>query len=185
MIKSNNTNSKKDKKFVFGYEESYGCLIGDFVRDKDAVQASLMFCEAADYKKQGKTLIDVLTEIFEKYGYYDDSLISVILQGEEGIKKIANILEDLRNNPIKEMDFVRVKKITDFKNPPEGFIKSNVLLYEFEDGSFVAVRQSGTEPKCKFYFCICRNTYNESLTKARKFEEIFVKGWIRNEGFRF
>lgn len=165
---------KKDKKFVFGYEESYGCLVGDFVRDKDAVQASLMFCEAADYyKKQGKNLMDVLNEIFEKYGYYNDSLVSITLQGEEGSKKIANILESLRNNPIKEIAGVEVKKITDFKNPPEGFIKSNVLLYEFEDGSFVAVRPSGTEPKCKFYFCVCGNSYNEAHSKAKAFKEIY------------
>lgn len=165
---------KKDKKFVFGYEESYGCLVGDFVRDKDAVQASLMFCEAADYyKKQGKNLIDVLNDIFEKYGYYDDSLVSITLQGEEGSKKIANILESLRNTPIKEIAGVKVKKITDFKNPPEGFIKSNVLLYEFEDGSFVAIRPSGTEPKCKFYFCVCGNSCNEAYSKAKVFKEIY------------
>lgn len=163
-----------DKKFVFGYEESYGCLIGDFVRDKDAIQASLMFCEAADYyKKQGKTLIDVLNDIFEKYGYYDDSLISVTLQGEEGTKKISNILEDLRNNPIKEIAGIKVKKFTDFKNPPKDFIKSNVLIYEFEDGSFVAVRPSGTEPKCKFYYCICGDTYNGAHEKALEFKEIY------------
>jgi phosphoglucomutase len=165
-----------DKKFVFGYEESYGCLIGDFVRDKDAVQASLMFCEAADYyKKQGKTLIDVLNEIFEKYGYYDDSLTSVTLQGEEGTKKIAKILEDLRNNPIKEIAGIKVKKITDFKNPPKGFIKSNVLLYEFEDGGFVAVRPSGTEPKCKFYFCICGETEEIAKTKALNIKRGFIE----------
>lgn len=166
--------NKKDKKFVFGYEESYGCLIGDFVRDKDAVQASLLFCEAADYyKKQGKNLVDVLNDIFEKYGYYDDSLISVTLKGEEGSKKIANILERLRNNPIKEIAGVKVRKITDFKNPPKGFTKSDVLLYEFNDGSFVAVRPSGTEPKCKFYFCICGNSGSEVLYKANKFKENF------------
>lgn len=163
-----------DKKFVFGYEESYGCLIGDFVRDKDAVQASLMFCEAADYyKKQGLNLIDVLNKIFGEYGFYEDSLTSVTLKGEDGAKKIAKILEDLRNNPIEEIAGVRVKKITDYENPPEGFIKSNVLHYEFEDGSFVAVRPSGTEPKCKLYYCICGKTEKEAKQKMSEFKKKF------------
>ena len=163
-----------DKKFVFGYEESYGCLIGDFVRDKDAVQASLMFCEAADYyKKQGKTLIDVLNEIFEKYGYFLDSLTSVTLSGEDGAKKIAGILENLRNNPVREAAGSKVVKITDFNTPKEGFVKSNVLHYEFEDGSFVAVRPSGTEPKCKFYYCVRSDTEQNAKKKLEEFKRIF------------
>lgn len=167
---------KGDKKFIFGYEESYGCLIGDFVRDKDAVQASLMFCEAANYyKKQDKNLIDVLNEIFEKYGYYDDILISVTLQGEEGSKKIVNILEDLRNNPIKEISGISLKGFVDFMNPPKGFIKSNVLLYEFADSSFVAIRPSGTEPKCKFYYCIYGASKIETELKFTEFKKTFQK----------
>lgn len=163
-----------DKKFVFGYEESYGCLIGDFVRDKDAVQASLMFCEAADYyKKQGKTLIDVLNEIFSKYGYFLDSLTSVTLRGEDGAKKIAAILENLRNNPVREAAGSRVKEITDFNLPKPGFVKSNVLLYEFEDGSFAAVRPSGTEPKCKFYYCVRSDSEQSAQKKLREFKRIF------------
>ena len=163
-----------DKQFVFGYEESYGCLIGDFVRDKDAVQASLMFCEAADYyKQQGKTLVDVLEEIFQTYGYFYDSLTSVTLKSAEGEKEIRGILERLRKEPIKEVGGCQVKEIIDFLNPPKGFIASNVLLYQFEDGSFVAVRPSGTEPKCKFYYCACAATEAEAETKVAVFKRVF------------
>ena len=163
-----------DKQFVFGYEESYGCLIGDFVRDKDAVQASLMFCEAADYyKKQGKTLINVLNEIYEKYGYFLDSLTSITLKGEDGAKKIAGILENLRKHPINKIGNVMVEQITDYNNPPEGFVKSNVLHYQFEDGSFVAVRPSGTEPKCKFYYCVFAEGIKAAESKLEIFKSVF------------
>ncbi len=162
------------KKFVFGYEESYGCLIGDFVRDKDAVQASLMFCEAADYyKKQGKTLIDVLNEIYEKYGYFADNLVSVTLKGAEGAKRINEIMEELRADKVSSIAGYPIKEIVDFKNPPEGFISSNVLLYNFTDGSFAAVRPSGTEPKCKFYYCIREENKAAAEEKMAKIKEYF------------
>lgn len=163
-----------DKKFVFGYEESYGCLIGDFVRDKDAVQASLMFCEAADYyKKQGKTLVDVLEDIFGQYGYFADALTSVTLKGAEGAKQIRGIMDRLRENPIREIDGCIVTEIVDFSKPPEGFEPANVLLYQFEDGSFVAVRPSGTEPKCKFYYCARGEGQAGAEAKVRAFQKVF------------
>ena len=144
-----------DKTFVFGYEESNGCLIGDFVRDKDGVQASLMMCEAADYyKKQGKTLLDVLNDIYEKYGEYKDLLYSVTMKGEDGGKKIAQIMARLRSQKIDEIAGLRVKTVTDFKNDVTDLPKTDLMLYSFEDGGFVAVRPSGTEPKCKFYYCV-------------------------------
>ncbi|MBQ9769255.1 MAG: phospho-sugar mutase [Clostridia bacterium] len=162
------------KKFVFGYEESYGCLIGDFVRDKDAVQASLMFCEAADYyKKQGKTLIDVLNEIYEKYGYFADNLVSVTLKGAEGAKQIAKIMDDLRATKPDAIAGYPIKEVVDFTAPPEGFISSNVLLYNFADGSFAAVRPSGTEPKCKFYYCICAENKDAAEAKMAAVKEYF------------
>ena len=165
---------KGDKKFVFGYEESYGCLIGDFVRDKDAVQASLMFCEAADYyKSRGKTLIDVLNEIYAKYGYFLDTLTSLTLKGEDGAKQISAILEKLRNNPPKDAGGVKIVRVTDYNNPPCGFVKSNVLHYEFEDGSFVAVRPSGTEPKCKFYYCVRAADANGAKAKLAAFKAVY------------
>lgn len=167
-------NAIGDKKFLFGYEESYGCLIGEFVRDKDAVQASLMFCEAADYyKKQGKNLIDVLNEIFEKYGYFVDSLTSITLKGEDGAKRIGQIIENMRNTPVTEVAGVKVREFIDFLNPPEGFLASNVLLYNFCDGSFVALRPSGTEPKCKVYYCICGKDKAEAEAKSLRFKEFF------------
>ncbi len=145
-----------DKTFLFGYEESYGCLIGDFVRDKDAVQAALILCEAADYyKKQGKTLLDVLNDIYSSYGVYTDYLSSVTLKGESGAQRIAAIMADLRAHPVKEIAGLSIQEIIDFKEPPQGVPASDVLLYRFENGSFVAVRPSGTEPKCKFYYCVC------------------------------
>jgi phosphoglucomutase len=163
-----------DKKFVFGYEESYGCLISDFVRDKDAVQASLMFCEAADYyKKQGKNLFDVLNEIYDKYGYFDDNLVSVTLKGADGAKQIAKIMEDLRADSISEIGGMKLKDRVDFLTPPEGFISSNVLLYNFEDGGFIAVRPSGTEPKCKFYFCIRGKDKAETTVKMAACKKYF------------
>lgn len=133
-----------------------------------------MFCEATDYyKKQGKTLIDVLEEIFQTYGYFYDSLTSVTRKGAEGAKQIQEILERLRKDPVKEIAGCRVKKVIDFLTPPEGFIASNVLLYQFEDGSFVAVRPSGTEPKCKFYYCACATTKADAEAKALLFKQVF------------
>lgn len=168
-------NAKGDKKFVFGFEESYGCLIGDFVRDKDAVQASLMFCEAADYfKKQSMTLIDVLNDLFDRYGFYIDTQTSVTLKGADGAEKIAAILSDLRANPPAEVDGIKVTGVEDYLlYPPEGFVKSNVLRYNFEDGSFVAVRPSGTEPKCKVYYCICGKDKVDAEQKLVKYKQVF------------
>ncbi len=168
-------NAKGDKKFFFGYEESYGCLIGDFVRDKDAVQASLMFCEAADYfKKQNLTLIDVLEMLFEKFGYYLDTQCSVTLKGADGAKKIKAILNDLRENPPTNVNGIKIIKAEDFLlNPPKGFVKSDVLRYDFEDGSFVAVRPSGTEPKCKVYYCICGKDLKEAEEKLLEYRKVF------------
>ena len=147
-----------DKSFVFGYEESYGCLIADFVRDKDAVQASLMLCEcAAYYKQKGMTLIDALEALYKKYGYYLDVVDSFTFKGLEGEKKIKSIVEELRNDPPAEVNGIKVACLEDFTSEEmmkKGFPKSNVLKFIFEDGCWVAVRPSGTEPKCKFYFCI-------------------------------
>ncbi len=168
-------NTLCDKKYVFGYEESYGCLIGDFARDKDAVQASLMICEAAAYyKKQGKTLIDVLEDIFKNLGYYVDTQSSAYFKGIDGNEKMSAVLTSYRQNPPSEVAGVKVASIDDFLlNPPEDFVPSNVLRFNFEDGSFVAVRPSGTEPKCKVYYCIAGKTKPEAEEKLLKFKEFF------------
>ena len=168
-------NKAGDKKYVFGYEESYGCLIGDFARDKDAVQASLMICEAAAYyKKQGKNLIDVLDDIFAAHGYYVDTQSSTYFKGIDGNEKMAAVLTAYRNDPPSEVAGVKVESIDDFLlSPPEDFVPSNVLRFNFADGSFVAIRPSGTEPKCKVYYCICGETKAAAEEKLLKFKEYF------------
>ncbi|WP_368997005.1 phospho-sugar mutase [Caldifermentibacillus hisashii] len=160
--------------FLFGYEESYGYLIGDFVRDKDAVQATIFAAEvAAFYKAQEKSLYDALMEIFEKYGYYKEALSSLTLKGKDGAEQIANILEEFRSNPPKEIAGIRVTAVEDYKASirkqlsngklnPISLPKSNVLKYFLEDGSWFCVRPSGTEPKCKFYFAVKGSSLNES-----------------------
>lgn len=160
--------------FLFGYEESYGYLMGDFVRDKDAVQAAIFAAEvAAYYKAQGKSLYDALMEIFEKYSYYKEALSSLTLKGKDGAEQIANILEEFRSNPPKEIAGIRVTAVEDYKASirkqlsngklnPISLPKSNVLKYFLEDGSWFCVRPSGTEPKCKFYFAVKGSSLNES-----------------------
>ena len=148
-----------DYGFVFGYEESYGCLISDFVRDKDGVQASLMLCEAAAYyKNYGLSLIDVLEAIHNKYGYYLDSQSNFYFHGLDGKAKIAALTAGLRANSPAEVGGVKVVKVEDYLSDEmqsAGFPASDVLRFIFEDGCWVAVRPSGTEPKCKFYYCVC------------------------------
>ena len=169
----------KDKNFVFGYEESYGCLAADFVRDKDAVQASLMLCEcAAYYKEKGMTLCDALNALYEKHGYYIDSVDSFTFKGIDGAEKISSLVEGLRKTPPKEIDGIPVVKVEDYTSEEmisQGFPKSNVLRFLFNDRSWVAVRPSGTEPKCKFYFCICDKTKDDANKKLKKFKDVFEK----------
>jgi phosphoglucomutase len=168
-------NKLGDKNYVFGYEESYGCLIGDFARDKDAVQASLMFCEAADYyKKQGKTLYDVLEELFDTHGYFLDTQSSTFFRGIDGADRMNALLDDMRKNPIKEAAGIKVESVEDFLlAPPEGFVPSNVLRYNLEDGSFVAIRPSGTEPKCKVYYCVRGENKANAEEKLVTLKQIF------------
>ncbi len=168
-------NALRDKKYVFGYEESYGCLIGDFARDKDAVQASLMFCEAADYyKKQGKTLIDVLNDLFDKHGYYLDTQSSTFFRGIDGNERMNALLDDMRKNPPREVGGIKICETQDFLlNPPENFVPANVLRFNFEDGSFVAIRPSGTEPKCKVYYCVRGEDKADAEIKLSVFKQVF------------
>ncbi len=167
-----------DKSFVFGYEESYGCLIADFARDKDAVQASLMLCEAAAfYKEQGKSLLDVLDELFAEHGFFLDSIDNFAFKGLDGNQKMAALMDSLRNNPPKEVDGVAVVKVQDFLSEQmkaEGFPPSNVLKFIFADGGWVAARPSGTEPKCKFYYCMVGADETEAKAKLAKARDTFV-----------
>lgn len=163
---------KGDLEFVFGYEESYGYLIGDFVRDKDAVQSSLMIAEAACfYHEQGKTLYDVLMDIYERYGYYEDAQTSVVLTGKDGAEQIKNIMTRLRNSELNEIAGINVVSTEDFLNM-EGFPKSNVLKYSLEDGSWAAVRPSGTEPKCKYYYSIVGKDKTEAIKKLDNIKNV-------------
>ncbi len=167
------------KKFVFGYEESYGCLIADFVRDKDAVQASLMLCEsAAYYLAEGKTLVDVLNMLYETYGYYLDALDNFVFKGLGGTEKISELVNSLRKDPPAVVGGVKILKLEDYESDEmiaAGFPKSNVLRFLMEDGSWVAVRPSGTEPKCKFYFCVVGENKAAAEEKLAHMRKVFEK----------
>lgn len=172
----------KSNDFIFGLEESYGYLAGTFVRDKDAVIASTLIAEMAlYYKEKGLTLYEALIELYEKFGYTQEKLISLELTGKEGQEKITKCIDSLRNDPVKEVNGVRVKTSFDYKlskelnniNSEELEIKlpkSNVLKYILEDNSWFVIRPSGTEPKIKVYLAIEANSLEESQKKIMNFE---------------
>ena len=142
-----------DREFVIGYEESYGYLVGTHARDKDAVVSSMLVCQmAAYYYNQGKTLIDALNDIYDEYGYYLDSLDTFVLKGIEGAQKIQSLMTEFRENGSKFFD--GIKEVYDFSKGIADLPKENVLKYIFEDGSWLAIRPSGTEPKLKVYYSI-------------------------------
>ena len=150
--------------YLFGFEESYGCLIGTYARDKDAIVATMALCEAAAYyKTQDKTLWDAMIEMYEQFGYYKDAIQSVTMKGIEGLQKIQEIMNSLRQNPPAEFAGHKVTAVRDYKADtitdvatgavkPTGLPNSNVLYYELTDDAWVCVRPSGTEPKVKFYY---------------------------------
>lgn len=152
--------------YLFGLEESYGCLIGTYARDKDAVSASVALCEAAAYyKTKGMTLWDAMVAIYDKYGYYKDAVKSIGLSGIEGLAKIQSIMETLRNDPPVQVGDYTVVSARDYKLDtikdmktgevkPTGLPSSNVLYYDMNDAAWLCVRPSGTEPKIKFYYGI-------------------------------
>lgn len=170
-------------RFILGYEESYGYLAGDHCRDKDAVVASMLICEmAAFYKKQGKTLIDVLNEIYDKYGYYYCAQKSFTCEGQSGMARIKGIMDDLRANPPKTFNGSKVVKINDYKrsvsynfNSNEQtkiyLPSSNVLSYFLEDGCSFIVRPSGTEPKIKLYIGAVGHSNEEAIEKRAQLTE--------------
>ena len=173
-----------DKKYAFGYEESYGSLISPFVRDKDATQACLMLAEACQYyKSQGQDLLDVLNKIFTYKGAYYDTQFSISLPGADGQKKLDEIMQRLRKDLVipegfkllYHDDYLVSKRFVLSKSEDiKGYDKSNVLKYYYDDGSFVAVRPSGTEPKCKIYISTNANTYGEAVLKANNLQEQFT-----------
>lgn len=169
--------------YLFGFEESYGCLIGTHARDKDAIVATMALCEAAAYyKTQGKTLWDAMVDMYDKYGYYKDDIQSITLKGIEGLQKIQEILETLRKNPPTEVGGYKVLKSRDYQADTikdaatgevttTGLPKSNVLYYDLTDDAWLCVRPSGTEPKVKFYYGIKGTSLEEADEKSAKLGE--------------
>ncbi|WP_109605317.1 phospho-sugar mutase [Oceanotoga teriensis] len=178
---------KQNKTFHFGYEESIGYVTGTFVRDKDGVISSMFLSEAAAYyKTKGKTLLDVLEEIYIKYGYYRENNFSIVLEGLEGKEKISNMMINYRKNFPKNVNDIKLIKYVDYqeekeydiinnKNSEVDIPKSNVLRFWFEDGSWYAVRPSGTEPKIKVYIYSKGKTLKESENKLKLFKESILK----------
>ena len=167
-------------EFVFGYEESYGCLVGTHARDKDAVAAVMTLCEAAAYyKDRGITLYEQMERIFKKYGYFEEKTVSYTLKGIEGIEKIKSIMEGYRKNPPRTAGGYKILKIRDYKSDtvtdlvtgevaPTNLPKSDVLYYEMDDDAWCAVRPSGTEPKIKFYFGVKGNSREDAKERLNR-----------------
>lgn len=150
--KVNEFEKTSEYEFLFGYEESIGYTYGDFVRDKDGVISSMLLAEmAAYYKTKGKNLLDVLEDLFIEYDYYDNKLISLTLEGIDGKDRIGRIMDDFRTNGIEEIANIRLSNTVDYLVDETGNPKSNVLKYYLNDGSWYAIRPSGTEPKIKVY----------------------------------
>lgn len=150
--KANEFEKTGEKEFIFGYEESIGYTYGTSVRDKDAVNSSMMIAEMASYyKKRGKSLLDVLEDIYKEFGYYNEDLISIVLTGLDGQALIKRIMEEFRKNPISELGEIKLVKTIDYLFDQTGNPKSNVLKYYYDDKSWFALRPSGTEPKIKLY----------------------------------
>ena len=166
--------------YLFGMEESYGCLIGTYARDKDAISATAALCEAAAYyKEKGMTLWDAMVEMYEKYGYYKDEVQSIGLKGIEGLAKIQEIMEYFRANTPAEMGGYKVLSARDYKEDtikdmaagtvkPTGLPSSNVLYYDLEDNAWLCVRPSGTEPKIKFYYGVKGTSLEDANEKSAK-----------------
>ena len=183
---------EKDKSYncLFAYEESYGCIIGTHARDKDGIVAVMTVCEAAAYyKMQGLTLWDAMNKMYEKYGFYKERQISITLKGIEGAEAIKRMMENMRNNPIKEISGLKVILFGDYQkqeiidinqNKKDTKLpKSNVLYFDLEKNAWICVRPSGTEPKIKFYIGVCEGTSKEAEIELDKLEnaikEIAIK----------
>ena len=180
-----------DKTYVFGFEESYGCLIGDYARDKDGIAAVMSLCEAAAYyRSKGITLWDQMNNIYEKYGYYKEDQVSIVLEGAEGAEKIKEMMTDMRNKNVeqigkykvlcfKDVDNDYVKDMITGEEGKTGLPKSNVLYYQLENNSWCCVRPSGTEPKIKLYFGVkgeCEKCATEELEALKDAMVKLVRG---------
>jgi phosphoglucomutase len=178
-----------EQHFIGGGEESFGYMVGDFVRDKDAVTATLLACEiASDAKANGSSFFKQLIECYVKYGFYKEKLISITKKGMSGAEEISKMMIGFKENPVKSIGGARVVKVDDYntstsKNLTTGEVteidipKSNVLIYTTEDGTRMAARPSGTEPKIKFYFSI-----NTKLDSTENFKKVDMEMEARIEG---
>ena len=173
--------------YVFGLEESYGCLAGTYARDKDACVAVMMLCEvAAYYKLQGKTLWDAMVDMYEKYGYYKEGLSTLTLKGIDGAQQIQEMMSNFRSNPPKELGGFKVLALRDYKEDvrkdmetgetaPTGLPSSNVLYYELENNAWCCVRPSGTEPKIKFYFGVKGDSLEDAEAKLENLKKAMTE----------
>ncbi|MBA4493525.1 phospho-sugar mutase [Paenactinomyces guangxiensis] len=179
----------KEYRFLFGYEESYGYLIGDFVRDKDAVQAALFICEVAAYhKSRGKSLYQALTELFDQYGTFLEDLITITLKGKEGAVLTQSIMHFFRTHVMDKLAGMKVLAVEDYlhrqrlylqtaKKEPIALPPSNVIKYHLENGAWFCLRPSGTEPKIKFYFGVQESSWQKSQAKLRILKEAVINLW--------
>ena len=176
-----------DKTYVFGFEESYGCLIGDYARDKDGIAAVMSLCEAAAYyRAQGITLWDQMNNIYKKYGYYKEDQVSIVLEGAEGAEKIKEMMTSMRNKDVeqigkykvlcfKDVDRDYVKDMATGEESKTGLPKSNVLYYQLENNSWCCVRPSGTEPKIKLYFGVKGTSAENATEELELLKDAMVK----------
>ena len=176
----------KDKQYVFGFEESYGCLIGDYARDKDGIAAVMALCEAACYyQSKGMTLWDQMMAIYQKYGYYKEAQVSIVREGADGAEEIKQIMTSTRNKDIekigdykvltfKDIDKDYVKNMITGEESNSGLPKSNVLYYELEDNNWCCVRPSGTEPKIKLYMGVKGKTEEEANKKLEDLKQAML-----------
>ena len=176
----------KDKEYVFGFEESYGCLIGDYARDKDGIAAVMALCEAACYyQSKGMTLWDQMIAIYEKYGYYKETQVSIVREGAEGAEEIKQMMTNTRNKDIekigdykvltfKDIDRDYVKNMITGEESKSGLPKSNVLYYELEDNNWCCIRPSGTEPKIKLYMGVKGKTDEEASKKLEDLKQAML-----------
>ncbi len=163
-----------DREFVIGYEESYGYLVGTHARDKDAVVSSMLICQMAAYhKNNGRTLVDALNNIYAKFGFYLDALDTFVLKGKDGAEKIQSIMANMRENGKSLFD--NIKDVLDYSKGIDDLPKENVLKYTFTDGSWIAVRPSGTEPKLKVYYSMCAESKEIATEKLENIRTILKK----------
>ena len=174
----------KSNEYMFGFEESYGCLIGTYARDKDGISAVMALCEAAAYyKKQGYTLWDQMQNIYKKYGYYKESQVSIVREGAQGAEEIKNMMEKMRNNIPSTLGKYKVIEYRDYKKDfvknmitgeesTTGLPNSNVLYYALDNDAWCCVRPSGTEPKIKFYMGVKANSEEEATKELEELTNV-------------